>query len=320
MTRAALPPIRTRPESKAARSAPPVVSRAEVLRVNRWVAVASFFNRALWYKAIFECRGMLASCVALMFVFHWIFVWITSMVKLGAMADFVRSLPEGMQNLSGVPVQDLATVAGRIGLAYVDPVVLFTAAVWSISRGSDAVSGEIDRGTMEMLIAQPIDRLALLFTKSAVMIGGAALIAAACVLGTWCGLIFVELEEPTFIGPFFPAAINFFCFAVFLAGISTAVSACDQYRWRTIGLVGGFFTLSLILNVMARMVPKLNWLEYFTFFGAYEPQGMIAGMLRNSTDAWMLCLRYNVVLLGLGAIAFVVAGVVFHRRDIPAPL
>jgi hypothetical protein len=155
---------------------------------NGELGARSFFNRALWGKALFECRGLLLASLALMFSFHWIFVWITSMVQLGPLADFVKTLPNGIQNLSGVPVNELATVAGRIALAYVDPVVLFTAAVWGISRGSDAVAGEIDRGTMEMLLAQPIDRLALLLTKGAVAVLGAALIAVVSFAGTWCGL------------------------------------------------------------------------------------------------------------------------------------
>jgi ABC-2 type transport system permease protein len=280
----------------------------------------SLLNRALWRKAIHECRGLLASCVALMFAFHWIFVWITSMVKLGPMATFVRTLPEGIQNLSGVPVNELATVAGRIALAYVDPVVLFTSAVWAISRGSDAVSGEIDRGTMEMLLAQPIHRVAVLFTKSAVSIGGAACIALACYLGTWCGVRTVPLEEPTDIWPFAPAALNLFAMTVFLIGVSTAVSACDRYRWRTIGLLGGYYTLSLIVNVMARMVKSLRWLEWFTFFGAYEPQGMISEMLVRPHVAWTMSWRYDGTLLGLAMLGFAVAGVVFAQRDIPAPL
>lgn len=281
---------------------------------------ASFANPALWRKAIVEARGMLLATAALMFAFNWIFVWITSMVKLGPMADFIKTLPAGIQNLSGVPVQDLATVAGRIGMAWVDPVVLLTAAVWGISRGSDAISGEIDRGTMEMLLSQPIHRLALLFTKVTTMVVGAALIALACLVGTWCGISFVELEDATSIQWFWPAAINFFALTYFLCGVSTAVSSVDQYRWRTIGVMGAFYTLSLVINVMARMVESLNWLEYITFFGAYEPQGMIAYMLREPATAWGMSLHYNGILLGIGTAAFIFSAVAFTRRDIPAPL
>lgn len=287
---------------------------------NGELGARSFFNRALWGKALFECRGLLLASLALMFSFHWIFVWITSMVQLGPLADFVKTLPNGIQNLSGVPVNELATVAGRIALAYVDPVVLFTAAVWGISRGSDAVAGEIDRGTMEMLLAQPIDRLALLLTKGAVAVLGAALIAVVSFAGTWCGLTAVTLEEPTSIWAFLPAAINLFAMTFFLVGVSFAVSSFDRYRWRVIGLLGGFYTLSLIVNVMARMVEKLGWLEYFTFFGAYEPQGMTAFMLEEPAKAWAMSLHFDGLLIGLGLVGFAVSAVVFARRDIPAPL
>ena len=44
-------------------------------------------------------------------------------------------------------VPSVATSLGRISMAYVDPVVVFAATVWGIGRGSDAVSGEIGRGT-----------------------------------------------------------------------------------------------------------------------------------------------------------------------------
>ena len=107
---------------------------------------------------------------------------------------------------------------------------------------------------------------------------------------------------------------------VFLIGVATAVSACDRYRWRTIGLVGGFYTISLIVNIMARMVKRLEWLERFTFFGAYEPQGMISQMLTEPAKAWTMAWHYDAILLSLGALALGLAGLIFARRDIPAPL
>lgn len=277
-------------------------------------------NRALWRKAIIDARLLLLSAMLLMFVFHWIFVWITSLIKLGPIADFIRALPREIQNLSGVPVEEVATVAGRIAVAYVDPVVLLAAAVWGISRGSDVVSGEIGRGTMEMLIAQPVRRLAVIWTQSAATILGAAGIALAAWLGTYAGISTIRLEETVPANIFVPAAINVFALTFFLAGVSTLASSCDQYRWRTVGLMGGFFIIGLIVKVMARTVSDLNWLSYLTFFGAFEPQLMVTTMLRDTHEAWMLSLRYDGLLIGLGGACFIAGAVIFCRRDLPAPL
>ena len=61
-----------------------------------------------------------------------------------------------------VSFAQIATSAGRIAVAYDDPIVLLLVTVWAISRGSDAVSGELNRGTMEMVLAQPVTRLGVL--------------------------------------------------------------------------------------------------------------------------------------------------------------
>ena len=40
--------------------------------------------------------------------------------------------------------------------------------MFAIARGSDVVSGELGRGTLEMLLAQPVSRLQVLYTQAAV--------------------------------------------------------------------------------------------------------------------------------------------------------
>lgn len=273
-------------------------------------------NLALWSKTLREARLLLLALMALLFGFQWLFVWVTSQIKLGAIEEFMRSMPESFQSLSGVPVRDVATVAGRIALAYVDPVVLLASAVWGIARGSDAISGEINRGTMEMLLAQPVRRIEVLGTQVAVTVGGAVLLALSAFLGTTVGLATVTLEEQVAPRLFVPAAINLFALTFFLAGTATMVSSFDQYRWRTVGLMGGFYVYGLVLEVLGKMVERLNWLRYFTFLAAFEPQPMIS----HPEQAWTLSLYNDGVLLGLGLLAFLVASVVFCRRDLPAPL
>lgn len=273
-------------------------------------------NRALWFKVIREAQWLAVGCIVLMFVFNWIFVWITSLVDLSALRAFLRALPPQFQNLSGVSVEEVATYSGRIGLAYVDPVLLMTAAVWAIARGSDAVSGEINRGTMELVLAQPVRRSSVLLIQAIVTtVGGAAIAGAAC-LGTGMGLLTVELNEDLYTWMFLPAALNVFGLIFFLAGVSTFASSWDSYRSRTVGLMGAVFIVGLIIKVMSRTVEQLNWLRYLTFFGAFEPQAMVS----DTERAWSMLLQYNGVLIGIGLAGYVAALVIFCRRDLPAPV
>lgn len=272
-------------------------------------------NKALWRKAFGDTRVLLACLMALLFCFNWLFVYLSSLIELGPLGVFLQTLPPAFERLSDVPLGSVATTVGRISMAFVDPVVVVATSLWAVGRGSDAVSGEIGRGTMEMLLAQPVRRLSVLATQGAMTLVGSALIALAALLGTWAGLATVRLGEPLEWTRFLPGAINLFAVMVFLAGFSTAMSSWDNYRWRTIGIVGGFFILELVFKVVGRLVDHLQWLLKLSFLTAFQPQTLIA-----DPGNWALALQYNGVLIGLGLAGYVAAAAVFCRRDLPAPL
>lgn len=271
---------------------------------------------ALWSKAFSEARPLLLALTALLFGFNWLFVWLTSLVELGALGMFLGALPGEFEALVGMPFSKVATPAGRIAVAYIDPVVIVAIVSWPIARGSDVVSGEIGRGTMELLLAQPVRRSELLFTQAAVTTLGAAILAAAAWLGTYAGLSTVALDSVVPAADFLPGAVNLFALAFFLAGTSTLMSSWDSYRWRTIGFMGAFYVLSLIVKIVARLAPGYEWLMYGSFLGAFEPQAMAVA----PQQAWEMSLRYGATLAGLGLAAYTIAAVVFSRRDLPAPL
>src|SRR5262249_15694856 len=50
-----------------------------------------------------------------------------------------------------------------VSVGLVHPVTQILVCIWVIGRGAGAIAGEIDRGTMELLLAQPLARTRLLF-------------------------------------------------------------------------------------------------------------------------------------------------------------
>jgi len=273
-------------------------------------------SRALWSKSFTEARLLLAALTALMFGFMWLFVWLTNQVKLDDYAAILQFIPPAFKKLAGVPFADLATHSGRIAMGYVDPVVLLATLSWSIARGSDVVSGEISRGTMEMLLAQPVRRISVLFTQATVTILGAALLALAAWLGTGAGLMAVGLDQEISLSIFIPGAVNLFALMFFLAGVSTLLSSCDNYRWRTIGIMVTFYVIELVIKVIARLATNFQWLMNFTFLGAFDPQALIV----DTENAWTTSLWHDGILIGAGLAAYLVAAIIFCRRDLPAPL
>ncbi|MDP6676736.1 MAG: ABC transporter permease subunit [Pirellulales bacterium] len=239
------------------------------------------------------------------------------MIEMNAFQDvLLRAIPEDWQKMSGVPFSEVATHVGRVALAFVDPVVVLTATVWGVTRGSDAVSGQLERGTLEMILAQPVRRRALYSTQAfATICGGFCLcvvlyasVFTAIQFGPWSGKV-----NPLH---FLPAAFNVFGLMVCMSGLATCVSSWDSYRWRTIGILCAFYVTSLLTKLIGRLSETLNWVGYFSVFNAYEPQRLVGGDVSD----WKLLLQYNGILLGIGITGYVIGGYIFSRRDLPAPL
>src|SRR6185436_8979369 len=137
-------------------------------------------NRALFLKAASDSKILFAAIFALMFAFPCVFLWASGMISLPAFNEFLTNvLPKEWQRVWGMPISQVATPTGRVALLYVHPLITTSAVVWAITRGSDCVSGEIGRGTMEMLLAQPVSRTSIYVSQAVIAVLGAAVLAAA---------------------------------------------------------------------------------------------------------------------------------------------
>ena len=325
-------------------------------------------NGALWGKCVREARWLLVACAAAVYAFCWVRVWMVSRIDTERFHAILDLLPGDWKKFTVVDMDWLITYAGRISLAFDEPIVVFGMSIWAIARGSDCVSGELNRGTMEMLLAQPLSRLQVLGHQAAVTIIGVAVIAAAAWLGTWTGIQTTSVKEearPSWTLPFdvpgvgrqlprpwaapetrwvpmsdkvsstvfWPATANLCALGFFLAGISSLVSACDRYRWRTIGIVVGAYVVETILKLVGMASEEWRWLTWFSIFTPYEPEAGVHLAIESPDLAWSI-VRYDtagnwlelgplgddLILLAGGLLAYVAAAVIFQRRDLPAPL
>ena len=262
-------------------------------------------DRHMIRKAIGQASLLWWSLAVTLFAFGWVRVWV---VKLLDMQQFETILDQfrDFEKFAPVPFDSLFTYTGRVGMTFDEPIVILCTVVWCIARGSDAVSGELGRGTLEMLLAQPISRVQFLMSHVLVTVLGLAALAAVLWGGVTVGIYATTLNEtiqpPSVRVPFvgwtvplttdppvevevpmrdrvdprtFGAAIfSLFAFGYFLIGLSTAFSSGDRYRWRTIGCVMAFYVLQLVMYGLGKAAGSLAWLQQLAFFNLYKPQKM----------------------------------------------
>ena len=276
---------------------------------------------ALLRKSIRESQLLLASSAFIMFAFCWLRVWIVSLLPTDRFRTILEQFRE-FERFVPVPFEQLFTYPGRIALTYDELIVVMCVVIWAIARGSDCVAGELGRGTMEMMLAQPVSRKRILLTQASVTTAGIALLALASWCGLYVGIHTTTVEEPiaaptmsipllgmnpsallmegatrpvpmsTKVNPqdMWPAAVNLFALGFFLAGLTTLVSAPDRYRWRTIGVVAAIYVVQLIMKIVGLASEQFSWLLRFSFFTAYDPEKFVSVAVNTPGDAWRLVL------------------------------
>lgn len=291
-------------------------------------------RRSLVRKSVDESRWLLLACLAVLFPFCWIHVFVTSRVDMRRFERILDNIPEAWESLAPVPFADMLSYPARVAVVYEEPLLLILMAVWCITRSSNSVSGEIDRGTMEITLSQPVRRREVFWSHALVTMLGIVLIAVVCWMGTACGIATTSIEqmkdplsihipvinwripipqlpaEPATIPMrqvvdkwlFAPICINYFAVGFLVAGVGTLFSSWDRYRWRTIGLTAAFYVLSMLAEILGQSVEEWQLLKQLSIFSAYEPVKQAVSMNKLGDVQWALLDRTpSGEINGLGA-------------------
>jgi ABC-2 type transport system permease protein len=92
-----------------------------------------------------------------------------------------------IRTLMGGEKIDLENAMDVLSIGYVHPLVQILFCVWAVGRASGAIAGEIDRGTMELLLAQPVPRRRLILAHFCVDVLTIPVLCLSLWGGTWLG-------------------------------------------------------------------------------------------------------------------------------------
>jgi len=272
--------------------------------------------RILLKKYINEARLLWCACALVVFFFPWVRIWTVSQFELSGFAPLIEQF-RAFEKFSPVPLEQFLTYHGMIGFTFDEPVLILCILVWSIARGSDVVSGELGRGTMEILLAQPLSRGQVYAAHAVVTITGLIFLCGLVFLGIYLGIqtnstpvsstgvirlpIFnysvsnpfgqattkmVPLSELVSPSVYLVPTLNLFSLGFMLLGLSVMVSSFDQYRWRTIGIVISVYVLQLLLFILSKSTPRLGHLKPFSFLAAYQPDWIVQVVYHSPALAW----------------------------------
>lgn len=305
--------------------------------------------RCLVAKLLRDIRLQLIIVMLLLAAFQCLWAKVTQriieeilpeLLKSMTMEELVRIVFRGpgqiIRALLGGDSINLTRSLDVLSIGYVHPLTQTILCIWAVGRASSAIAGEIDRGTMELLLAQPIARSRLILAHFLVDLIVIPMLCLSMWAGTWIGLaIFGEIEfgSRSAIGSLradpmsiLPALGNVAALLFAVSGTTIWLSARGRFRGRVLGLAVLITLLQFLVNVVALLWSGIAPLRPFSVFYYYQPQQIIFQnrWTVDLSESWNfhrpLAINVLLVLVGVGFVGYSLALSTFERRDLPAPL
>jgi ABC-2 type transport system permease protein len=213
--------------------------------------------------------------------------------------ELIERLPPALQAMMGENI-DLTSVPGYLNLrlfTFIAPIIFL---VYAIGRGTAAVAGEEDRGTMDVLLSHPVERWRIVVEKFTTMLFGLIVVGLALWVGLVLGALAVNVDlnisraaQATFmvilLGMFHGALALAIGAGTGRTGLATGIAA-------TVGIAGYF------LHTLA---PLVDWLEPFQVLSPFyyyieDP----AIMQRMNTGHAVVLVVLSLILLLTGVLSF----------------
>jgi ABC-2 type transport system permease protein len=269
---------------------------------------------------------------------------------------FVRGPSKVSQAALGWGEMNFNNPVDFLAIGLLHPIVLVMCLVWGVGRAAGAVAGELDRGTMELLMSQPVPRNRLILAH---LIVDAVVLPVICLsffagtqFGLWAVGDFVPdyslLDDAAKESPVvqvllsrvprdpqpLPVSgrgeliglVNTLGLMFAISGMTLALSAVGRSRWRVIGFAVLIAIVMFVANTIGQLWEPAGFVRPLSFFFYYQPQkAMIEGQwMVDLNSAWPLGRPVLVsavgVLFAVGAAGYAFALWRFGRRDLPAPL
>ena len=187
--------------------------------------------------------------------------------------SLVESYPENLKALFGITeLTDITSAVGFLNVelfAFMAPLLFV---IHGIVLGSGAIAGEEGRGTLEILLTEPITRGKLVLQKFAAMITAAVVLA----LVLWIVLVIGALSVNMDVSALRLAAVIFsaMLLGVTLGALAFAAGCFTGNRSASVAVVAaiavGTYFLNAVSGIVSYMEPA-KWLSPFFYYNSADP-------------------------------------------------
>jgi ABC-type transport system involved in multi-copper enzyme maturation permease subunit len=223
--------------------------------------------------------------------------------------DFANSgaLPRELMNFGS---GSLFTLPGAITLGLQHPLAIAMIGIFAVGASATAVAGERARGTLEVLLARPVSRLALYGALLVALLLTVFLVLAAILGGMIGGSALNGLTDELDLGQLPLVTLNGFLLWAAFTTFGLAASVTFDRPGPAIGLSLAYLVVNYFLEILGSLWADAAWTQDYSLIHHFNPGAILTGDLE----------AIDLVIVAVAAVVPIIyAVIVFPRRDLAAP-
>jgi ABC-2 type transport system permease protein len=256
--------------------------------------------------------ALLAAVCAAILVFEPLLVYsigqfARDVLPLWSKFPFIKTMISALVG-ADITVDVTSTSLVTLGLAH--PFLFAVTWGFLIATGTRAITGEIDRGTADLLLTLPVSRGGVWMSATAALLAGLGVIGMLPWLGIAMGARLFPMADAVEPRLLWVAVVNFMALLAAILGITLLASACTSRRGVAVAIAIAVVLASFLLNFVVALAPPLEGLAPLGLLHYYRPLEAVRRGELATRDVMVLC--------GIAAVTWSVGLWRFARRDIPA--
>jgi ABC-2 type transport system permease protein len=242
------------------------------------------------------------------FLLLWLFVLIFPSIQNSAkeLQTAFESYPK--EFLAAFDLQDfnfntLEKYLGAEQFSFTWPILAITLA---LSRAGNYFAGEIEKGTIGVILALPISRAKIFFSKYFAGMIDLAIFMVVSILGVIPLALLYNIDFDL------PRLLNMAVLGMFFGGaifsVAVMVSCFASEKAKVYFPITGLLVAMYAMNIISNIKPNLDWLQYGSVFHYFNAQDVLGA----NDVSWMSYVVFgSAILISLG-----IGLSWFKRRDI----
>ncbi|HLC38817.1 MAG TPA: ABC transporter permease subunit [Patescibacteria group bacterium] len=223
-----------------------------------------------------------------------------------AMEQLFKSYPESFLKAFNFDIANFTTIEGFLSTEQFSFMWPLLVVLMSVGFAGTAFAGEIEKGTIEILLAQPISRLKLFISR---YLAGLASLVVFVIFSVFIAIPIIEIFKISYtFENFATMALLAFLFGLVIYSIGMFLSAIFSDKGKVYFISGALLVVMYVLNIVSSIKEQLADLKYVSFFYYFNPS---KALIHNQIDHWGY-----LVFIGISAVVIVIGAAWFSKRDI----